>query len=297
LLSQRFTTVRYDGRGAGYSQRDGVDDISVEAYISDLEAVVGQMDAGPFVLFGYLQSAHNAPLYAAKHPASVSRLILWPPDVRNFSSAEYRALGELLTNDWDTFTETYAHLAVGWEKGELANAYARLLRESVTPEMFSRHLAEGLAAAARVKEVVGHVRMPVLIVQRRLKYSAERVAELAAGFPNARLQILDGEANVPYVGNARAVVDVMARFAGGAGISTSVTIDADPPAASQFTAQERHILRLLVEGRSNQEMADELVLSVRTVERHLYNIYNKLGVTGRSARAAAAAVAVSKGLI
>ncbi len=42
-------------------------------------------------------------------------------------------------------------------------------------------------------------------------------------------------------------------------------------------------------GRRNEEIADELVLSVRTVERHLQNAYTKLGVHGPSARAAAAA--------
>ena len=42
-------------------------------------------------------------------------------------------------------------------------------------------------------------------------------------------------------------------------------------------------------GRSNEEIAAELVLSVRTVERHLSNGYAKLRVSGKAARAAAAA--------
>jgi DNA-binding NarL/FixJ family response regulator len=49
-------------------------------------------------------------------------------------------------------------------------------------------------------------------------------------------------------------------------------------------------------GRTNRELADELVLSVRTVERHLTNIYTKLGTSGRVARAAAAAFATGSGL-
>jgi DNA-binding CsgD family transcriptional regulator len=41
------------------------------------------------------------------------------------------------------------------------------------------------------------------------------------------------------------------------------------------------VLRLLVEGRSNKDMAQGLFLSVRTVENHLAHIYAKLGVRGR----------------
>jgi DNA-binding CsgD family transcriptional regulator len=58
-----------------------------------------------------------------------------------------------------------------------------------------------------------------------------------------------------------------------------------------LTAREAEILALVAEGRSNQEIAAELVLSVRTVERHVSNIYQKLGLDGRTARAAAAVYA------
>lgn len=56
-----------------------------------------------------------------------------------------------------------------------------------------------------------------------------------------------------------------------------------------FTAREMDVLGLLSAGRSNQEIAADLVLSVRTVERHISNIYQKLGLHGPAARTAAAA--------
>jgi DNA-binding CsgD family transcriptional regulator len=60
-------------------------------------------------------------------------------------------------------------------------------------------------------------------------------------------------------------------------------------ATEALTGRERQILRLAADGRTNDEIAAALTLSVRTVERHLSNIYAKLGLTGRAARTAAVA--------
>ncbi len=65
-----------------------------------------------------------------------------------------------------------------------------------------------------------------------------------------------------------------------------------PPAddiASILSPRELDILRRAAEGRDNDTIATELVLSIRTVERHLQNAYAKLGLQGRNARTAAVA--------
>jgi DNA-binding CsgD family transcriptional regulator len=64
-----------------------------------------------------------------------------------------------------------------------------------------------------------------------------------------------------------------------------------------LTPREAEILALVAEGRSNQQIAATLVLSVRTVERHLATVYRKLGLHGRSARAAAVSYALREGLL
>jgi DNA-binding CsgD family transcriptional regulator len=53
--------------------------------------------------------------------------------------------------------------------------------------------------------------------------------------------------------------------------------------AETLSQREVEVLCLGAAGRSNQEIADALVLSVRTVERHLVHIYDKLGTAGKSA--------------
>src|SRR5262249_24412282 len=46
--------------------------------------------------------------------------------------------------------------------------------------------------------------------------------------------------------------------------------------------RELEVLRLVAAGHSNREIADELVLSVRTVERHINNLYAKIGARGKA---------------
>lgn len=76
-------------------------------------------------------------------------------------------------------------------------------------------------------------------------------------------------------------------------LSTLGVVVSDRPL---LTAREREVLRLVAQGHSNDEIATELVLSVRTVERHVENIYDKIGVAGRTARASATAWALANGM-
>ena len=65
----------------------------------------------------------------------------------------------------------------------------------------------------------------------------------------------------------------------------------------EFTGRELEVLRLLAEGKNNEEIAKELYLSVRTIEKHLSNLYIKMGVSGKSARAFAASYAIKHNLV
>jgi LuxR family transcriptional regulator, maltose regulon positive regulatory protein len=64
-----------------------------------------------------------------------------------------------------------------------------------------------------------------------------------------------------------------------------------------LTSREAEILRLIARGSGNHDIAAQLVISVRTVERHVSNIYLKLGLEGPAARASAATAALRHGLV
>ena len=67
-----------------------------------------------------------------------------------------------------------------------------------------------------------------------------------------------------------------------------------PFCAAGLTPREVEALRLIAAGRTNKEIATELIISVATVERHIFHIYAKIGARGR---ADAIAYALRHGLV
>jgi DNA-binding NarL/FixJ family response regulator len=68
---------------------------------------------------------------------------------------------------------------------------------------------------------------------------------------------------------------------------------AKEPAPDGLTPHEVEVLRLIANGKSNRDIADELVISFNTVTNHVKNI---LGKTGCANRTEAAAYAIPRGL-
>ncbi|MFC7985870.1 AAA family ATPase [Streptomyces sp. NPDC057336] len=65
-------------------------------------------------------------------------------------------------------------------------------------------------------------------------------------------------------------------------------VPADPAEALGLTGRERDVLRLVSEGRTNRQIAEELFISPKTASVHVSNILAKLGVSGRGEAAAVA---------
>jgi DNA-binding CsgD family transcriptional regulator len=110
---------------------------------------------------------------------------------------------------------------------------------------------------------------------------------LAASIPGARLVALESENHILLEDEPAwpVFLDELRRFVAGDARDAVAT----PPVEEVLSARELEVLRLVAAGCDNDEIAARLQLSVRTVERHLQNVYAKLGVQGRSARVAAAA--------
>ena len=76
--------------------------------------------------------------------------------------------------------------------------------------------------------------------------------------------------------------DYVARLLSALGEGTDAKLSAPQPLIEPLSERELEVLQLLATGRSNREIADELVLATGTVKKHLSNIYGKLNVQNRT---------------
>jgi class 3 adenylate cyclase len=241
--AEKRKLIRYDSRGAGLSDRD-VSDFSLDAQVLDLEAVVDHLGLERFSLYGGFALGPVAIAYAARHPQRVSRLVLWCSWARAsdaYRSAQAQTLIALRTQDWETYTETVAHLLMGWSAGEPARRFAALMRESGAREA----LQAALAAATEfdVTALLPQVKVPTLVLHRRqVPIPDLGVARgLASRIPAARLVLLEGASLATILGDTEAVVRAMDEFLG-EGEEAAAAVE--PPAAGAF----RTVLFTDVEG-------------------------------------------------
>ena len=124
-----------------------------------------------------------------------------------------------------------------------------------------------------------------------LRRAARKWADLGCPYEAARCGLLIGRALRGLGDEASAVAELeQARRAFGALGAAPLEREADAllrtSAPGGLSTREVEVLRLVAAGRSNAEIAAALVLSEKTVARHLSNIFTKLDVGSRTAAAA-----------
>jgi class 3 adenylate cyclase/pimeloyl-ACP methyl ester carboxylesterase len=215
-LSDKTQLVRYDARGIGLSQRD-VADHSVDALVRDVEAVVDRLEIERFALFGLVHTGPVAIIYAARHPERVSKLVLWCTYARSADysqSSEIQATRDVIDKNWEMYTNTLAHVRLGWSEGEPARRFAAIMRESMTPEAL--HASIDAFRDLDVTDLLPQIKCPILVLHRRqISWLPVEVArDLASRLPDARLTLLEGESGAPYLGDADGVLDTITDFLG-----------------------------------------------------------------------------------
>jgi pimeloyl-ACP methyl ester carboxylesterase/DNA-binding CsgD family transcriptional regulator len=282
-LAEHSTLVRYDGRGSGLSDRD-VTDLSQGARTRDIQAVVNHLGLESFALLGFGHSGSTAIAYAAAQPERVSHLILWhsyarASDVTNISRIE--AARSLIARDFNLYAELEGYRVSGWAGGRAARWYAEFVKQSVTPEALIA--AYESIANVDVAGLLPLVRAPTLVMARRssevLPLAVAR--DLAATIPSARLVLLEGTGVVIFSDVMEQFVAAVRDFLAEPPAAPTRGAGADPP-PSVLTPRETEILRLIASGRTSSEISRELTLSVRTVGRHITNLYAKIGARTRA---------------
>lgn len=292
-LGDGHTLVRYDERGCGLSDRE-VGELSIETWVADLESVVDAAGLDRFALLGISQGAAVALVYAARHPERLTHLVLYGGFARGRRRRrpEDRLLHEALISA----------IRAGWEEPDptFRHVFSMLFLPSGTPEQMAwyddlQRRSTSAATAVRLYEARGGIDVMGLaprVTAKTLVMHArdDRVVPLDEGrllaslIPGARLVILDS-ANHILLADEPAwprFLSELGAFLGDDGARAGVGIDA-------LSARELEVLECVAAGLTNEAIARRLSLSVRTVERHLSNIYAKLRVSGKAGRAAAAA--------
>ena len=281
-LSQRFTLIQYDGRGQGMSQRGLPADYTATDTERDLEAVVSKLGVASFVLMGF-HNVHVAIRYTVQNSARVAALILWNASsgtVRVDATPRPAGLLEYLPEaNWEMFVDTTARTTWAGET-DLAQA-----RDMVLLSTDQHDWVIGARARGRfeVGDLLPRVACPTLLIashQESYTFATEQTSRrISAMIPNARLLVFDGPGGglFNYLDMVPPGVLAIEQFV--TEVAPESTAVSTPDG---LTSREVEVLRLLATGMSNQQIADQLVISVFTVARHVSHIFEKADLANRS---------------
>jgi pimeloyl-ACP methyl ester carboxylesterase/DNA-binding CsgD family transcriptional regulator len=286
--------IRYDWRGTGLSQQE-VADISPEAMLRDLDAVVRAVGEEQVTLLGVAFGGPRAISYAAHHPERVKRLILYAACARiadRIPAHVLRAVAQLARGNWDLASRALADTGTPRDVDGQGVRWAELIRRSVNGENAARILESH--ADLDVTDLLASVKCPALICHSLTDTEfplslGQRMAEL---IPDARLVPLDGASTGPFA-NARETIDALDYYLPAPRPDVFVEQPYTLSRRVHLTPRETEILRLIASGNTSKAISRDLSLSIRTVGRHITNIYDKIGAR---TRAEATAYALRHGL-
>jgi pimeloyl-ACP methyl ester carboxylesterase/DNA-binding CsgD family transcriptional regulator len=292
-LADGHSLVRYDERGCGLSDRD-VREISVDIWVSDLETVVDAAGLERFSLLGVSQGAAIAVVYAVRHPERVSHLVLYGGYARGrrlrgpMEHAHEEAMVSAIRAGWTdpdpTFRHLFSMLFLPHGSAEQMAWYDELQRRSASAETAVRIYET--RGSIDIVDVAPRVVAETLVVHAREDRAVpvEEAMLLGSLIQDARLVLLPS-ANHILLADEPAWATFLAEVRAFLGTKRAPA----RPAVEDLSARELEVLELVAAGLTNDAIAERLSLSIRTVERHLSNVYAKLRVSGKAGRAAAAA--------
>lgn len=211
------------------------------------------------------------------------------------TDAAYTAIAQTLagTTEWvERVRLLPAQVEIALAAGDDARARDACAELEELAARYSSELLGAQAAQARgaVELAGGDTRDAVLMLRR----AARLWQELEAPYEGARVRILLAQACRSLGDDESVALELQAARAtfeqlGAAHDLTRVDAlarDAGPSDSGGLTERELQVLRLLAAGESNKAIAAELVLSKRTVDRHVSNIFRKMRVSSRAAATA-----------
>jgi pimeloyl-ACP methyl ester carboxylesterase/DNA-binding CsgD family transcriptional regulator len=283
-LSRRFRLVQYDSRGVGQSERNLPDNHTYEDYRLDLEAVLERLELERFILFASLLGGHTALRYAAQHPDRVVALVLHLATVGN-PLAGLVQFEEMAANSWENFLFIISQANRRPGEKDVTDSRRDYYTEAITQADFLKMIRCGQQSS--VDAILGAVVCPTLLLTlasiTRSEEDAERLASL---LPNARIVAFD----LPFTadmytldGSEPPIISAIDEFLAQL---PDRSLQGQAETFLGLSKRETEVLRLIAQRKSNPQIAEELVISLNTVQHHVSNILGKTGAVNRTEAAA-----------
>jgi class 3 adenylate cyclase/pimeloyl-ACP methyl ester carboxylesterase len=175
-LARDFSLLRYDARGNGLSDWD-VEELSLDAWVSDLETVVNAAGLDRFPLLGMSQGCAICVAFAVRHPDRVSHLVLYGGFARgayrraktDLELQKAKALATLIRTGWGeetpVFRQLFSSIFMPDATQEQLQKFAERQRKTTTAECAYRYFET--TRNLDVSELLAKVTVPTLIMHKR----------------------------------------------------------------------------------------------------------------------------------
>lgn len=204
-LTRHYQLIRYDARGNGLSDWN-VKNISIEAFVDDLETVINETGLDRFALLGLSQGCAISIAYAVRHPEKVSHLILYGGFVRGWqysgpkTKEKWQALMALIRQGWGqrnpAYRQMFTSMIMPGASPEEMHWFNELQRISTTPDNVLK-IVQALGAFD-VRGLLAKIQAPTLVMHARedavIPFNAG--LEIAEGIPNATFVPLEGQNHI-----------------------------------------------------------------------------------------------------
>jgi len=279
--------VEFSWRGQGLSG-PFTPPLTIEDLARDVEAAVEAAGPEPVDLVAFGTGCFGACAYAARRPERLRSLHLQSPLL--FPTIRDSApLAALAKENYELSVRSLIHYWFDYKEEETARAIGDAMLAGVPLETALAY--QSALAATDLRGTLPQIRVPTLLTSEPDPRTWAASAEVGALIPGAQMMEAGGRISAAVGTSIRRCHERFLALEPWSSPAEPGPVDVN--ARALLSPREREVLSLLAAGRTNQQIADALGISLPTAARHVANIYPKIGASNR---AEATAFALRNGL-